>query len=160
MALVLVVGQGLAAQEALAQVRRAAIRTPLQATAHHAQNKPAGTSPLTHENPNMVYGVVVENMPSFQGGGPMKVVAYIQQHVMWPHTKDGKMVQAEGRVFASFSVGTDGKVRDSKIVKGIHSLFDAEVLRVLRAMPSFKPGSQNGQPVAVQMTVPVTFKLK
>ena len=98
-------------------------------------------------------------MPSFRGGGNREVVQYIQQQIVWPQ-QNGKMVQAEGRVFASFTVETDGRVRNPKIVKSLHPLFDAEVLRVLRLMPNFKPGQQNGKPVAVGITVPITFKLE
>ena len=107
----------------------------------------------------MFFGVVVELMPSFRGGGTRDVVRYIQQRIVWPRRK-GKMVLAQGRVFASFTVGTNGRVRDVKIVKRLHPLFDAEVLRVVRALPAFKPGRQAGEPVAVSFTVPITFRLE
>ena len=99
-------------------------------------------------------------MPTFRGGSNLELVKYIQQQIVWPITKDGKMVQTEGRIFASFTVGVDGKVHDSKIVNGLQPLSDAEVLRVLREMPSFRPGRQNGKPNAVSMVIPVSFKME
>lgn len=151
-ALVLVVGQGLTAREALAQVRGAVIKTPVK-TAVVQSKEP--------KQPDVFFGVVVEDMPSFRGGGTREVVQYIQRQIVWPKSaKTGELVVAEGRVFASFTVGTDGKVHDPKIVKGLQPLFDAEVLRVLRTMPSFKPGRQNGKLSAVSMVVPVTFRME
>ncbi|GAB3660683.1 hypothetical protein GCM10027594_30950 [Hymenobacter agri] len=87
------------------------------------------------------------------------MVQYIQQRIVWPRSK-GKMIQKQGQVFASFTVGTDGQVSDAQIVKSLHPRFDAEVLRVVRLLPQFKPGKQMGESVAVSFTVPITFKLK
>ncbi|WP_460617011.1 energy transducer TonB [Hymenobacter ruber] len=150
-ALVLVVGQGLTAREALAQVRRASNRTQVEMVKSKATQQPKHTDQL--------YGVVVEQMPSFRGGSNREMVQYIQKQIIWP-LKNGEMIQAEGKVFASFNVGADGRIRDPKIVKGLQPLFDAEVLRVLRAMPDFIPGRQNGKPTVVGMVVPITFKLE
>ena len=106
-----------------------------------------------------IYGGVDEQMPSFRGGGNREAIQYIQQQIVWPQ-RNGKMVQAEGRVFASFTVEKDGQVRNPKIVKSLQPLFDAEVLRVLRLLPNFEPGQQNGEPVSMGITVPITFRLK
>ena len=156
LALVLVVGQGLTAHEALAQVRQTAQK----------QQKPLASSrraPLPalppEENPNRVYGSIIETMPVFQGGGNRELIQYIQQRVIWPR-EDGKIVLAEGRLFVSFSVGSDGLVRDAEILKSFNSRFDEAVLQVVRALPPFEPGVQNGLPVSVGMTLPITFKLK
>ncbi|MDO7850356.1 energy transducer TonB [Hymenobacter convexus] len=159
-ALVLVVGQGLSARDALAQVRRGIDYT--QEIAKNRSERLAAVkrdSAESAQHLNQVYGAVIEKMPSFRGGGNREVVKFIQQQVVWPR-QDGKIVQAQGRVFASFTVDASGRVCHPKIVKSLQPFFDAEVLRVLRIMPNFKPGRQNGKPVAVDMVVPVTFKMK
>ena len=46
------------------------------------------------------------------------------------------------------------------MVKSVHPALDAEALRIVGSMPKWVPGKQNGQPVAVKYTVPVTFRLQ
>jgi len=166
MALLLVVAQGLTAREALAQVRRAG---------SHAQpirKRPAPVPSVTESfiggdivaieqaaeparNGNEVY-TYVQQMPTFRGGAYTGVVAYIQQQVRWPEGTG--LVDAEGRVFASFIVGKDGIVRNAKIIKGLHPLLDAEALRIILALTGFTAGRQDGQPVMVSLTIPITFR--
>ena len=62
-----------------------------------------------------------------------------------------------GRVFVSFIVSETGNVRDSKVVKGIGEGCDEAVLLAVSQLPRFMPGKQNGRPVSVSFTVPVTF---
>lgn len=158
-ALVLVLGQGLIAREALAQVRRRLSRRPAhQSIPSPGQRTPATLPSLTDENPNIVYGNVSEKMPSFRGGGMREVVAYVQQQVRWP--REAGRICVEGRIYASFTVDSTGKVRDARIVKSLQSYFDAEVLRVIRTLTGFEAGQQNGKPVAVTLTVPVLFKIQ
>ena len=169
-ALVLVLGQGLTARQALAQVQKPvqrvapenlrALSMPIrkeQAAAEQlaaVQPMPTGTAA-----PSVIYGAMVEAMPTFRGGGNRAIIAYIQQRVVWPQHK-GKMVNAQGRLFASFTVGADGQVRNVEIVKTFNPLFNEPVLEAIRAMRGFKPGFQNGRPVAVSMTAPISFILK
>ena len=160
-ALVLVLDQGLTAREALAQVRNTTLKKPLKSATIHSEGQKQKTLSSQAKQSDVFFGMVVEQMPSFRGGGMREVVQYMQQQIVWPKSaKTGELIEAQGRVFASFTVGTDGKVHDPKIVKGLQPLIDAEVVRVLRAMPSFKPGRQNGKPNAVSMVVPITFKLE
>ena len=162
-ALVLVVAQGLTAHEALAQVQSCGSGGPTPVTAPNT-NQPIRNTPspdsTADDASGHIYGMmIIEQMPSLHGGGSREVVQYIQQHIAWPRNK-GKMILTQGRVFVSFTVGTDGRVGDAKIVKSLHPRFDAEVLRVVRLLPQFEPGRQMGEPVAVSFTVPITFKLK
>ena len=163
MALVLVIAQGLTAREALAQVQSSGTGGPIpfvgQPATQAAALVPTDTPAAPDSTSHFMLGMVIETMPSFRGGGSRKVVQYIQQRIVWPHSK-GKMVLKQGRVFASFTVDTAGRVRDAKIVKSLHPRFDAEVLRVVRLLPDFKPGQQFGEPVAVSFTVSITFRLK
>ena len=170
-ALVLVLGQGLTAREALAQVRKAA-------HTHRPAPKKKPLDPVNYNTRTVISGDVadgiiemdpseqpgdkiytyVEQMPTFRGSGMGDLVTYIQQQVRRPATTKTKEV--EGRVFVSFTVGKDGVVRDAKIVKGLQPPVDAEVLQVVRELTGFVPGKQNGQEVAVSMTVPITFTSK
>lgn len=153
MALVLVLGQGLTAREALAQVRQPAQMRP-------ASVLRADTTLLTLPE-DKVYGAVMEVMPVFQNGGSNReVIDYIQKRIAWPRGKNGKIVAAEGRLFVAFTVGVDGQVRDAKVIKTFSHRFDEAALVVVRCLPPFMPGLQNGLPVPVSLTLPITFKLK
>nr|WP_235727101.1 energy transducer TonB [Hymenobacter siberiensis] len=149
----MVVGQGLTAREALAQVRR-----PVkQQTSLPRADKAVLASPKSEDR---VYGEMTEAMPVFQhGGSNREVIDYIQQRIAWPQ-ENGKIVAAEGRIFVSFTIDITGQVRDARVIKTFNPKFDDAVLLVVRSLPPFRPGSQNGLPVPVGMTLPITFKLK
>ena len=162
-ALVLVVTQGLTAREALAQVRSCGSGGPVP-TNGPATGQTVALPPTTPPaDPNgsarFVLGVVVDTMPSLHGGGRREVMRYMQQQIAWPRRK-GKMVLAQGRALVSFTVGPGGRVGDAKIVKSLHPRFDAEVRRVVRTLPRFSPGRENGAPAAVSFTMPVSFRLR
>ena len=65
----------------------------------------------------------------------------------------------QGRVIATFIVEKDGTVSGTKIVKSVSPELDAEALRVISAMPKWKPGMQKGQNVRVKYTIPISFRL-
>ena len=60
----------------------------------------------------------------------------------------------------TFVVSTDGSISETKVVKGLAGGCSEEALRVIKLMPKWKPGKQNGRPVPVYFTIPVTFKLQ
>jgi protein TonB len=64
-----------------------------------------------------------------------------------------------GKVFLSFVIEKDGKLSNIVVEKGAGYGFDEEAVRVLKLAPAWKPGIQNGQPVRVKYTVPITFQL-
>lgn len=99
-----------------------------------------------------------EEMPEFPGGSTA-LMAYLMESTHYP--KDAEDAQKEGRVICSFVVSKEGKINDAHVVKssGTESL-DAEALRIINAMPDWKPGAEDGVPVNVQFTLPITFKLK
>lgn len=100
---------------------------------------------------------VVEEMPAYPGG-QIAMWEYLTQNVKYP--EDAEKQKVEGRVIATFVVETDGTITDVRAVKQVFPSLDAEAIRVLEAMPRWTPGKQNGKPVRVKYTVPVTFKLK
>ena len=100
---------------------------------------------------------VVEQMPEYPGG-MVAFMDYLIQNMKYP--EDAEKQKVEGRVIANFVVETDGSISNVNVVKQVFPSLDAEAIRVLQAMPKWTPGKQNGKPVRVKYTVPVTFKLK
>ena len=100
---------------------------------------------------------VVEEGPIFLGGHEA-LMKYIQKEIKYPKEAQEKGVQ--GRVVVQFVVKKDGSISDAKVLKSVDPLCDAEALRVVNAMPNWKPGKQRGEPVNVQFTLPVVFRLQ
>ena len=100
---------------------------------------------------------VVEQMPQFPGGTG-KLFEYLAKNVRYP--KEAEDICAQGRVIATFVVEKDGSVSNAKVVRSIDPVLDAEALRVINGMPNWNPGMQNGEPVRVKYTVPISFRLQ
>ena len=99
---------------------------------------------------------VAEVMPEFPGG-TQALFKFISENLEYPqHAIDG---QIEGRVVVQFVVDKTGKVGNIQVVRSIDKLLDQAAIDVVRALPAWKPGMQNGQPVNVRYTLPVSFKL-
>lgn len=112
----------------------------------------------THGNnmPDSVVFEVVEEMPEFPGG--MKALTeYIHKNVKYPAEAHAKGVQ--GRVIVCFVVKKDGSIADIKTVRSVDPYLDKEAIRIIAAMPKWKPGKQRGKAVNVRFTVPVMFRL-
>ena len=65
----------------------------------------------------------------------------------------------EGMVIVQFVVKADGSVGNTKIMKGVNPSLDAEAERVVKSLPKFEPGMQEGKAVDVLFTLPITFKI-
>ncbi len=100
---------------------------------------------------------IVEEMPEFPGGEEA-LHNFVSSNVKYPDEAKEKGIQ--GRVFVAFTISDEGKVVDAKVARGVDTLLDKEALRVINAMPAWKPGKQRGVPVNVQFTVPINFALK
>lgn len=100
---------------------------------------------------------VVEQMPSFPGG-PSALMEWLSNNVKYPVVALENGVQ--GRVVVSFVVERDGSITDVKVVRGVDPSLDKEASRVVRAMPRWIPGKQNGSAVRVKYNVPVAFRLQ
>lgn len=94
----------------------------------------------------------VEQMPQFPGG-EVALMKYIQSHLNYPVG-----CTADGRVILQFVVHSDGSIGEVKVVRAVDEALDKEAVRVIKSLPKFTPGRQNGQPVAVWYTLPVSFK--
>ena len=100
---------------------------------------------------------VVEQMPQFPGG-PNALFEYLSKNIKYPAVAEENGIQ--GRVVATFVVERDGSITDVKVIKSVDPSLDKEAIRVLKSMPKWIPGKQNGSAVRVKYTVPVTFRLQ
>ncbi len=100
---------------------------------------------------------VVEEMPEFPGGQG-ELLQYLSKSIRYPVIAQENGIQ--GRVSCSFVVEKDGSVTDVQVLRGVDPSLDKEAIRVISAMPKWKPGKQRGKPVRVKYTVPVTFRLQ
>ncbi|MBO5640803.1 MAG: energy transducer TonB [Prevotella sp.] len=107
------------------------------------------------EEENKVFDVV-EQMPSFPGGNAA-LMNYLSQNIKYPVIAEENGIQ--GRVIVQFVVGKDGHISDVRVAKSVDPSLDKEAVRVVRGMPRWIPGKQNGQAVTVRYTLPVTFRL-
>ena len=99
---------------------------------------------------------IVEEAPEFPGG-MQAMMEYLAKNIRYPAKAHEANVQ--GRVITQFTVGKDGAIRDAKVLRSVSPELDAEALRVISAMPNWKPGKQGGKAVACHFTVPVVFRL-
>lgn len=99
----------------------------------------------------------VEQMPQFPGGQG-ELMKFVQGNLRYPTIAAENGI--EGRVIVRFVVTKDGTVSDIQVLKGLDSSCDKEAIRVVKAMPKWIPGKQNGRAVPVYFTLPVLFKLQ
>jgi protein TonB len=100
---------------------------------------------------------IVEQMPEFPGGAS-NMMKFIAENVKYPAM--AREAGISGNVFVSFVVNRNGEISNVKILRGIGGGCDEEAIRVVRLMPSWIPGKQNGKPVPVQFNLPIKFILK
>lgn len=97
-----------------------------------------------------------ETDPEFPGG-MWELYKYMAENIRYPEQAKNDGVQ--GRVFVRFVIDADGTVKEAEVLRGIGSGCDEEALRVVNAMPKWKPGTVDGKPVRTQYNLPITFKL-
>jgi protein TonB len=121
-----------------------------------AKEEIAAPEPPKPVEENKVFDVV-EQMPSFPGGMGA-LMSWLSQNIKYPVIAAENGVQ--GRVIVQFVVEKDGSITDVKVAKSVDPSLDKEAARVVKSMPHWIPGKQNGSAVRVKYTVPVTFKLQ
>lgn len=99
----------------------------------------------------------VEQMPSFPGG-TQKLKEFIEENLRYP--KELEESCAQGRVIVRFIVERNGKLSNVKVVKSVHPVLDKEALRIVKLLPRWIPGRQNGITVRVKCYIPIIFRLK
>ena len=97
--------------------------------------------------------------PQYIDGGQKGMMRTIYQHLRWPQI--GRVVCVEGNVRVTFDVGTDGKVYDARVVRGLYPDFDAEALKAVRSLGTFMPSADaTTNPATISLTIPVQFKIR
>ena len=97
-----------------------------------------------------------EVMPEFPGGMP-EMVKYLLENMIYP--EEMKENGIEGRIFVQFVVTKTGSVKDVTIARGIDGL-NREAIRLVKQMPNWSPGKNNGKEVNVKMVIPIRFSLQ
>ena len=100
---------------------------------------------------------IVEEMPSFPGGEAERN-KFLAENIVYPQQATENGIQ--GTVYVSFVVDSKGNVTDVKVLRGIGGGCDEEALRVVKMMPQWHPGKQNGKLVRVLFNMPIYFKLQ
>jgi len=100
---------------------------------------------------------IVEEMPSFPGG-EAELFKYLGKNIKYPQMATDAGIS--GVVYVTFVVDKDGKIRDAKVLRGIGGGCDEEAVRVVKSMPTWKPGKQRGKSVTVQYNLPIRFTLR
>lgn len=101
--------------------------------------------------------IIVEQMPTFDGGEDA-MYAFLRDNIKYPQI--AKETNITGKVTVTFVVEKDGSITDVRILKDIGGGCGEEAVRVVQAMPKWKPGKQNGVPVRVQFNLPILFSLE
>ena len=105
---------------------------------------------------NVVYDVT-ETMPQFPGGQEV-LLKYLAANIKYPAS--AVKAKKQGRVIVTFIIQKDGSVAKARIARSVDPELDAEALRIVKAMPNWTPGTQDGKPVNVKYIIPVKFSLQ
>lgn len=108
------------------------------------------------EDPNNPIYEITEHMPEFPGG-ISALVEYLNKNITYPIAaqKDG----TQGVVAVQFVVEKNGNISNTKIFRSVDSVLDKEAIRVVNAMPKWKPGTHDGEVIRVKCVLPLTFRL-
>ncbi len=98
----------------------------------------------------------VEQLPEFPGG-IVQFMKWLTRNLRYPPIAQSQRIQ--GKVVVSFIINKDGSIASPTIVQSVDPVLDREALRVVKMMPRWKPGLQNGKPCRTMFAIPVNFQL-
>ena len=133
-----------------------AVQSTMQSPVAVEQNAEAQVTDESNPQSEKIYKSV-EQMPMFPGG-EAGLLRYLQENIQYPPEAAKNNVQ--GRVILQFVVDKTGQVGEVKILRSVSEELDAEAVRVVKTLPKFEPGRQDGKPVAVWYTLPVSFNIR
>ena len=123
-------------------------------TVHETKTSEISNIKIKNVDNDTIYNIV-EVAPEFPGGMD-KMAKYLSENISYP--EEAKENGISGRVFISFVIEKDGTVNEVKVMRSIGGGCDEEAVRVVKAMPKWKPGLQKGKPVRVNYVLPIFFK--
>ena len=100
---------------------------------------------------------IVQEMPAFPGGVE-SLKTFLTNHIKYP--AEAREMGIQGTVYLSFVVETDGSITNISVLRPVGGNCEEEAIRVLRSMPNWLPGKQNGNAVRVRLNLPVKFTLE
>lgn len=121
-----------------------------------AQNQATGLKEILADPDGPKIIANIDDMPEFPGGNEA-MYKYLIANVIYPTAALANKV--EGKVYVEFIVDVDGSIIDPLLKRGVGYGLDEEALRIVKGMPNWKPGKQDGEAVKVRFIVPVNFKL-
>ena len=133
-----------------------AVQSTMQSPVAVERNAEAQVTNESNPQSETIYKSV-EQMPMFPGG-EVGLLRYLQENIQYPPEAAKNNVQ--GRVILQFVVDKTGQVGEVKILRSVSEEIDAEAVRVVKSLPKFEPGRQDGKPVAVWYTLPVSFNIR
>ncbi|MCG8701400.1 MAG: energy transducer TonB [Bacteroidales bacterium] len=101
--------------------------------------------------------IVVEDMPTFNGGDISAFHKHVQSQVVYP--QQALEMGIEGTVHVNFIIDKKGNLTNINLTRKVDPLLDNEVMRILKKSPKWKAGKQRGNPVPVLFSIPVRFEL-
>lgn len=118
------------------------------------QWRTAVIKPTADPDSSKIFGAA-EEMPSFPGG-EKALMQYIKDNTYYP--KEMCEGAAQGRVIVGFVINEDGSISDVKVLRSLTPEFDEVAVKIVKGMPKWNPGKQNGKAVKTKYIVPVSFR--
>ncbi len=115
----------------------------------------AQQKPVEKVDSDGVY-LMPDQLPEFPGG-IQAMMKFLSTNIKYPVEAQKKGIS--GRVIVQFVIMEDGTLDQAKVIRGVDPLLDEEALRVVKAMPKWKPGMDRGEAVKVRFTAPIMFNL-
>jgi TonB family protein len=113
------------------------------------------TSAHAQKSPKPGFGVHLEQTPAEFPGGQDSLAVYL--HRNFKYAKQEQAKGTNGQVNVGFTVTKEGKIQEPFVLNGASKEIDEEVVRVVSAMPNWKPGTSGGTPVDVQYILPIDY---
>lgn len=142
--------------EATDAVEETPVVTPVNDKQVDEENKTEEEPPINLNGDDEEKLKVVEELPEYPGG-MVEFMKWLTATLKYPDRALRQKIK--GKVMVSFIVNQDGSISDIKLEKSVNKLLDDEALRVIRMMPSWKPGLDKGKPCRSMVAIPVVFEI-
>lgn len=150
----IIVGIGLLSQLSVKAQTRSFVDTSKSSTSKEVRNVAVDPPPPVTEESVFEF---CEQMPEYSGG-ESALMHFLSKNIQYPAR--AREINIEGKVIAQFIVEVDGSISHIQVLRGLGYGCDEEVIRVLKLMPKWKPGKQNGKSIRALFRLPVRFSLR